>query len=636
MITAFTTFLLEMSRQVDTLGNTLLHFLWEGALVGALAAGLLHTLRRAPARIRYTVACLCLMAMAAAPVVTYFWLRTTPVAAPLALIAEVDTTPLSATGASVAPSGWMPMLVAAWSLGAALLLVRLLAGWTLTLRLRRPTSVHTPPQWLGHVERLRLLLRVGRRVGLVFTERVDAPAVTGWLRPVIVMPLHMLGLTPEQAEVLLAHELAHVRRHDALMNLLQRVVEAILFYHPAVWWLSSRIRTEREHCCDDIAIAHCGDPLLYARTLVALEESRAALPSLVLAANGGNLQGRIRRILGLREEASDPWTPVAVTVLTLGLLTLQSPYSQAVIASQMEPAWDVAAPVGSWTARRLDTLMSLNEESIHASRRVRASVAPMQVEPAAVKVSALLDVDAEDSLAAPPPVPPIPPVPPAAPVAASQAVPVPPVPPAPSAPSAPPAPPAPPAGRDRSWNWSWSRAGEGRIEMSHDAIRFIDEGKHYVIRDPELIQRARSMFEGVRQLSQEEREIGRKLRETARAEAQISRNRRRVAGDEMRRAMQSLQGQIQAAAQRQDAARIEQLAKEMAEKAREIESRLKPLTGDLEQKMREMETKMKALGDEMRQRGERLENMDKDARKQLKELLQDAIKSGKAQPESAL
>lgn len=621
MITAFTTFLLDMSRQVDTLGNTLLHFLWEGALIGALAAGLLHALRRATARARYTAACLCLLGMAAAPAATYFWLQVAPAAVPLTQFSDSSFAAITESAAATAvPPAWMPLLVTVWLAGAVLLLLRLLAGWTLTFRLRCPSSISTPARWLGHVERLRALLRVGRRVGLVFTERVDAPAVTGWLRPVIVMPLHMLGLTPEQAEVLLAHELAHVRRHDALVNLFQRVMEAILFYHPAVWWLSARIRSEREHCCDDIAIAHCGDPMLYARTLVALEESRASLPTLAMAANGGNLPARIRRILGLREEASDPWTPVALTVLTVGLLLLQSPRYQAAVASQFEPEWDLATPARTWTAARLDTLMVLDEEPVRAPRALRARSAPARVEPVAMRISALLDADSQDSQA---PAPPVPPVPPAAP-AVPQAAPGPP---------APPVPPAPPT-RSHTWNWDWSRSGEGRVQMSNDAIRFIEDGKHYVIRDPALIQQARSLFAGSGQFSKEQREIGRKLREAARADSQVSRNQHREAGDELRRAMQPLQNQINSAALRRDTARIEELAREMAETARKFESRLKPITGEMEKNMRELESKMKAWGEEMRQRGEQMRKMNEDARRSLKELLKEAVKSGKAQPET--
>jgi len=108
----------------------------------------------------------------------------------------------------------------------------------------------------------------------------------------------LTGLSGEQLEAVIAHELAHVKRWDSVVNLLQIVVETLLFYHPAVWWMNRRIRAERENCCDDAAISICGDRLQYARALTLLAERRS-MPSLALAANGSPLAVRIARLLGL-------------------------------------------------------------------------------------------------------------------------------------------------------------------------------------------------------------------------------------------------------------------------------------------------------------------------------------------------
>jgi hypothetical protein len=127
---------------------------------------------------------------------------------------------------------------------------------------------------------------------------VDVPTVLGWLRPVIILPVAVVAqLSPAQVEAVLAHELAHVRRHDYLVNLFQRVAEAVLFYHPAIWWISARVREEREHCCDDLAIDTCGDRDNYATALAELENRRTTAPVLGLAATDGPLLNRIRRIL---------------------------------------------------------------------------------------------------------------------------------------------------------------------------------------------------------------------------------------------------------------------------------------------------------------------------------------------------
>jgi hypothetical protein len=106
----------------------------------------------------------------------------------------------------------------------------------------------------------------------------------------------LCGLAPEQVEALLAHELAHVRRHDYLVNVLQGIAESLLFYHPAVWWISNQIRAEREHCCDDLAVAASGDVLVYARALAELESMRPAHFKAALSANGGSLLRRIQRL----------------------------------------------------------------------------------------------------------------------------------------------------------------------------------------------------------------------------------------------------------------------------------------------------------------------------------------------------
>ncbi len=155
----------------------------------------------------------------------------------------------------------------------------------------------------------------------VFESALTAvPTLVGWLAPVILLPASAIsGLTAEQLEAILAHELAHVRRHDYLVNLLQTLVETLLFYHPAVWWLSRKIRQERELCCDDIAVELCGDRIAYARALATLEERRMDQPSWVMAASGGVLANRIRRVLGRPQPAGTDRLSL-VTVLAAVLL----------------------------------------------------------------------------------------------------------------------------------------------------------------------------------------------------------------------------------------------------------------------------------------------------------------------------
>jgi len=159
-------------------------------------------------------------------------------------------------------------------------------------------------------------------VELAGSAVAGVPAVIGWLRPVILVPAGaLLHLSPEELEAVIAHELAHVRRRDYLVNLLQSAIEILMFYHPAVWWIGRRIRAEREHCCDDMAVAACGNRLVYARALAALEELRAGQTRFAMAATGGPLLGRIRRLLG-QNEPQRRFFPVWIALLALLVIAL--------------------------------------------------------------------------------------------------------------------------------------------------------------------------------------------------------------------------------------------------------------------------------------------------------------------------
>jgi TonB family protein len=157
--------------------------------------------------------------------------------------------------------------------------------------------------------------------------------VIGWLRPVILIPISAIaGLTPQQLDALILHELAHIRRLDTVTNLLLVAVETILFYHPAVWWVSRHVRIEREHCCDDFAVAACGDAVMYVEALTSLETWKAT-GRMALAANGGKLKDRVARLLNAQAE-SPRFSLSAVTGLALlGLVAA----SVAVAQTQAPP-----------------------------------------------------------------------------------------------------------------------------------------------------------------------------------------------------------------------------------------------------------------------------------------------------------
>jgi beta-lactamase regulating signal transducer with metallopeptidase domain len=253
-----------------------------------------------------------------------------PVSAPdLSSDSPVSQTPLPTpnsplTTLATFTKSHLPQIVLVWLTGVLLLSVRLLFGWLRAHAIAKKNAVDAAPEWQRAAGRLAHALKLRRVVQLLESAAVEVPTVIGWLRPVVLLPAATLtGLSTEQMEMILAHELAHIRRNDFFVNLMQAVVETLLFYHPAVWWISHRIRVEREHCCDDVAVSVSGKPLVYARALTRLEELRIEDAQAFVAANGGSLIGRIRRLAGTRVES--PNTPsrfIAGAALLTVLLAL--------------------------------------------------------------------------------------------------------------------------------------------------------------------------------------------------------------------------------------------------------------------------------------------------------------------------
>jgi beta-lactamase regulating signal transducer with metallopeptidase domain len=294
-----------------TLGWTLLHFLWQGAGLAALFAVASALCRSASAR--YALAVGTLVLMLVSPVITFTWLRAQANAAVRTgaegamTWAETSTQNATALPGSRAPVAGtrseqgmgMLWLVEAWFLGVVLLSLRTAGGLFLIERMRRKEIKAVGAALYARCVALQRRMGLERVIRYCECHRLDAPAVLGWFRPVVLLPARALtGLTEEQIGAVIAHELAHIRRLDCFVNLFQIATETLLFYHPAVWWVSQRIRAEREHCCDDEAIAICGDAVNYARALTLMEEWRTA-PALMMAANRGPLAERVVRLLGL-------------------------------------------------------------------------------------------------------------------------------------------------------------------------------------------------------------------------------------------------------------------------------------------------------------------------------------------------
>ena len=215
---------------------------------------------------------------------------------------------------------YLGLIVIGWLAGVFLLSLRPLIGWRTAHRLRRVGLTEVPAAISAAMHRLAVRLRLSRAVAIFQSSLVHVPCVIGVVKPVILLPASAItGLTPQQLEAVLAHELAHVCRGDFLMNALQTVAETLLFYHPAIWWLSRRVRHERELCCDDLAISLC-NPAEYCRALMAIEQLRGTASVFALGATDGSLVSRVRRIAAVDDPSSTRW-PVPLLAVVSMLLT---------------------------------------------------------------------------------------------------------------------------------------------------------------------------------------------------------------------------------------------------------------------------------------------------------------------------
>lgn len=311
---------------VQAWGGALLNFVWQGLVVGAVAGALLALLRGAPARWRYAVSGLALAVCLALP-----------------LLQCLDLSP--ADGMDVVDemeslAAQMPALVGAWALGSALMLGRIALGLAWVRRARRQARP-APAPWQARLDALAQRLNLRRRVTLGLLPELDGPIALGMLRPLVLLPASLLSRMPaELLEALLAHELAHVRRWDYLANLLQSAVEALLFFHPVVWWLSARMRAERELVADEISAELLGDSRRMARALQALAELSPPrpVPTLAVAARGGEVLRRIERLLAPRPHATG-WK--------LALPALLIAATSFMVQASTRPAAEDAPPVHS-------------------------------------------------------------------------------------------------------------------------------------------------------------------------------------------------------------------------------------------------------------------------------------------------
>lgn len=418
---------------VERLGWVLVHSLWQFALVAVLVGLTMRIMRKNSATRRYGVLIVALSLTVAVPVVTMFSLPAPAAAAPsdnaVALqngresFAALDESsgPSQLSDVSSGKSGreserpavmpsrvsssthsrsqigvltiqpseraaswsdraatlmrpWLAWIVAVWSLGVVICSLRPLLGWHMLWRLKHvgvsPVS--------GEV--LAAMRRVTTRLGVRYTVRVlqstlaRVPVVVGYVRPVILLPVSLMTRLPtSQLEAILAHELAHVMRHDFVVNLLQTLVETLFFYHPAVWWMSHQLRIEREHCCDDLVVELLGNRVEYGRALVAVAELRGKNMLLAPGATDGSLLSRLRRIVGATRTDSQTaavrqnnrWPVALACLLSVSLAAAVSTNWNATASEKPEPPKDqVSSPFSDASAIAGQFLSSMTPQRL--------------------------------------------------------------------------------------------------------------------------------------------------------------------------------------------------------------------------------------------------------------------------------
>jgi beta-lactamase regulating signal transducer with metallopeptidase domain len=420
---------------VQSSGWALLNFIWHGTVRGAATAGALRALAGARPATRYALACFSLASMLIVPVLAVLVDRAP---GPGGVVSA--TAAASAVVPAVTIDRVLPSAVIVWLAGVVLLSIRLVAACVAVERLKRATR-QVDAAVVSRVQRLARRFGIARPVSVFESTLVHVPTVVGYVRPVILLPASVItGLAPAYLDAVLAHELAHVCRHDYLVNALQSLVETLLFYHPVVWWCSRQIRIEREHCCDDMVVEAGGDRVRYATALAQLEELRGLQPMLSLNASGGRLVDRIRRLLGespTKERRSTTWTIAAALAVVTAIV---------VTPGRNVDASELMVPVqsGSPELKPLQVVVFAQQPEAQP----RPQPAPrVQTQPRAQARPQPPSQPQAQPLSQDRPQPPLPPSPPAP--ASAPASPAPPAPPAPATPAplapATPAPLAPPA-----------------------------------------------------------------------------------------------------------------------------------------------------------------------------------------------
>ena len=402
-----------MNPTVEAIGWTLIHFCWQAAAIAAAYRGLSLVMTRRSSNARYTLALGALLMMMAISVATFaFELQSnaslptslgannlmapytfspvvTPGSEPGKPIASLQPAAARFTNSSLlTPALQLPLLRAIdglWLLGVLVLSLRSLGGWWLIQRLRATATVEAPAAVRESFRTIAAALKIRKPVLLRVSTAVTGPVTVGALRALVLLPIAAAtSLSPDELEVVLAHELAHVRRADFFWNLVQTMVETLFFFHPAVWWIGGRIRHERELCCDDLALTVCPNPVVYATALFELEQQRSRIGQLSMALDGHQpgqtLRMRIARILGEPVPGTANRGPFSLAAAAAVLVVLLLPVPQ--VMASLKPASPAAhAQLTTTATAAVTSSVTISPAPVPTTAPVTVSVALSKPEP---------------------------------------------------------------------------------------------------------------------------------------------------------------------------------------------------------------------------------------------------------------
>lgn len=335
---------------INAIGWTLFHILWQGFLLAILLGLILKIFKNKSSQIRYSFSLISLLFIVGLSIYNFtnnYQKESSPESKNSITLNSsnqnnVQVIDFSNSSKSLLKTNlinrieqnlagidrFFPIIVNLWMIGVFFFILKFIFSYLYTNRLKRTKINAISDDWLKHFNKIESKLNIKRKIRYIESKLVKVPLVLGYLKPVVVFPIGLLtGIPTNQIEAIIAHELAHIRRNDYIINVLQTIIETVFFFHPAVWFISSQIRKERENCCDDIALTVCEGSIIYAKALVSVQELSLGRQYSAVAFSGKNkkhLLNRIKRMIMKPKIKSNFTDKIIAAILIVSAITALS------------------------------------------------------------------------------------------------------------------------------------------------------------------------------------------------------------------------------------------------------------------------------------------------------------------------